>query len=195
MVDTLIDATAKTIARHGLDGTTTPKIAKAAGVSVGSLYQYFDGKDALIDALLMKLTNDVRVALRTQLPLAEVGTLRDLIGGAIRIGFGVLGTNEGLYLELIRNWHRLPTQRVTDALQDHFFETSRIYFLKYYRELPIENLHTKLFVVVNSTLFTMVRLLTQESALLRQEDVATGLTDMIVGYIEQDAVAARVSAG
>ena len=57
MVDTLIEATARTIAQRGLDGATTPAIAETAGVSVGSLYQYFDGKEALIAALRSVLSD------------------------------------------------------------------------------------------------------------------------------------------
>ena len=54
MVATLVEATARCIVEHGLDGATTPRIAELAGVSVGSLYQYFDGKEALIEALLTR---------------------------------------------------------------------------------------------------------------------------------------------
>jgi AcrR family transcriptional regulator len=39
--------------REGYSGLTTNKVAEAAGVSVGSLYQYFPGKDALVIALLL----------------------------------------------------------------------------------------------------------------------------------------------
>lgn len=68
MVDTLIEATARTIANHGLDSTTTPLIAETAGVSVGSLYQYFEDKDALIAALLDKLARDVTQLLDRSIP-------------------------------------------------------------------------------------------------------------------------------
>lgn len=47
-VDALLDATAEVLVKEGYDGTTTNKIAARAGVSVGSLYQYFDGKDQLV---------------------------------------------------------------------------------------------------------------------------------------------------
>jgi AcrR family transcriptional regulator len=37
--------------RHGLHGTTTDGIAAEAGVSNGALYRYFDGKNAIIEAI------------------------------------------------------------------------------------------------------------------------------------------------
>ncbi|HBM23849.1 MAG TPA: TetR/AcrR family transcriptional regulator, partial [Alcanivorax sp.] len=44
LVDSLIEATGRALVEYGLDHTTTVRIAEIAGVSVGSLYQYFEGK-------------------------------------------------------------------------------------------------------------------------------------------------------
>src|SRR5918993_2700327 len=52
MVDALIEATARTIAERGWQATTTNHIAARAGVSVGSLYQYFDSREDLLAALM-----------------------------------------------------------------------------------------------------------------------------------------------
>lgn len=183
MVATLIDATARCIAENGIDGTSTPRIAELAGVSVGSLYQYFDSKETLIDALVEKTADDIAKALK-RLPMNEVSNLRDMVKTAIGFGFAMLNSGDGLYLELARNWHRLPTQKVADVLQQHFLELARFYFLKHYREHPIENLQVRIFIIANSTLFTMVRHISQENGLLRQEDIAEGLTQMIVAYLE-----------
>ncbi len=51
-VQAILDATADVVAEYGLDSVTTNRVAKTAGVSVGSLYQYFPGKDALIVEVL-----------------------------------------------------------------------------------------------------------------------------------------------
>jgi len=37
--------------KHGFDGTTMNAIAARAGLSIGSLYQYFPDKDAIVDAV------------------------------------------------------------------------------------------------------------------------------------------------
>jgi AcrR family transcriptional regulator len=39
------------IQRGGMDGLTTNAIAEAAGVSIGTLYQYFGNRDAVLEAL------------------------------------------------------------------------------------------------------------------------------------------------
>jgi AcrR family transcriptional regulator len=52
LVDTLLEATARVLETRSLEDTTTNEIARVAGVSVGSLYQYFPSKEALAAALI-----------------------------------------------------------------------------------------------------------------------------------------------
>ena len=53
MVETILQAAARVFVRDGFDATTNG-IAQAAGVSVGSLYQYFPSKDAIAVELLRR---------------------------------------------------------------------------------------------------------------------------------------------
>jgi AcrR family transcriptional regulator len=51
-VDAIIQATARVLVEDGYDRASTNRIAQAAGVSIGSLYQYFPSKEALVAALV-----------------------------------------------------------------------------------------------------------------------------------------------
>jgi len=51
-VNAVLEAAARILERHGFEGYTTNAIANRAGVSIGSLYQYFPGKDAVTVALI-----------------------------------------------------------------------------------------------------------------------------------------------
>jgi AcrR family transcriptional regulator len=50
-VEAILVAAAQVFRRQGYAGATTDRIAERAGVSVGSLYQYFPNKDAILVAL------------------------------------------------------------------------------------------------------------------------------------------------
>jgi len=52
MVDAIFEATLRVLPTVGNDKLTTSKVAEVAGVSVGSLYQYFPSKDALVAAVI-----------------------------------------------------------------------------------------------------------------------------------------------
>lgn len=183
MVDALIEATACTIAHHGLDGTTTPLIAETAGVSVGSLYQYFEDKEALIAALLDKLALDLTQLLDLSIHPESDLALEDMVRLAIRVTLNLMHSNEGLYLEIARNWHRLPVDRVADVLEQHVMDIGRRYFLKHLQAYQVPDLQVRLFIAYNSTIFTLVRFISQERALLDEDEVVNGLTTMVTGYL------------
>lgn len=52
MVETILQATARVLVREGYDRASTNRVAEVAGVSVGSLYQYFPNKGALLTTLM-----------------------------------------------------------------------------------------------------------------------------------------------
>ena len=51
MVDVIIEAAGRVLAEEGYAAANTNRIAERAGTSVGSLYQYFPNKDALVAAV------------------------------------------------------------------------------------------------------------------------------------------------
>src|SRR6202453_5089907 len=50
-VDAVLDAVARILKREGMKAVTTNRIAEVAGVSIGSVYQYFPDKRAIFVAL------------------------------------------------------------------------------------------------------------------------------------------------
>lgn len=69
--DTILDATAKLlIQEERRELPSTNRIAKVAGVSVGTLYQYFDSRDAIIRALALRHSEEM-----TQMLMAHAGPM------------------------------------------------------------------------------------------------------------------------
>ena len=67
-VDVLLESTAQVLKQVGIRDTTTEKIATRAGVSIGSLYQYFPNKVALFEALM---TQHLEQAMSNAMALAQ----------------------------------------------------------------------------------------------------------------------------
>lgn len=72
-VDALVEATARILVKEGFDKASTNRIAEQAGVSVGSLYQYFPSKEALVAAVIERHTRQTMELV--QGTLAEVEQL------------------------------------------------------------------------------------------------------------------------
>jgi AcrR family transcriptional regulator len=59
MLERIIDAATRVLSARGYDGASTNRIAAEAGISSGSLYQYFPNKDAIVVAVLDRFADDL----------------------------------------------------------------------------------------------------------------------------------------
>jgi AcrR family transcriptional regulator len=86
-VEAILEATARVLVEDGFAKTSTNRIAKVAGVSVGSLYQYFPSKQSLVMALcerhceqMLTLLGEMSLALLdAPLPLAVRTWVRKML--------------------------------------------------------------------------------------------------------------------
>ena len=87
-VDALVDATARILVKEGFDKASTNRIAEKAGVSIGSLYQYFPSKEALVAAVIDRHNQDlmrvVRAALADAAAQPVEAAVRRLVAVAIQ---------------------------------------------------------------------------------------------------------------
>jgi AcrR family transcriptional regulator len=72
-VEAILEAAAQIFERYGYAAGTTNRIAERAGVSIGSLYQYFPNKDAILVALVHQHLAESMAALRPQLERLNSG--------------------------------------------------------------------------------------------------------------------------
>lgn len=79
-VEAILEASFQLLERDGVEGLTTNHIAERAGVSVGTLYQYFGGKQAILAALAQRRAEAARERI-AQLVIAgpEVGAARLIV--------------------------------------------------------------------------------------------------------------------
>ncbi len=59
MVERILASAHDVLLTDGHDAASTNRIARAAGISPGSLYQYFDGKEALVDAVVERYSDEL----------------------------------------------------------------------------------------------------------------------------------------
>jgi TetR/AcrR family acrAB operon transcriptional repressor len=99
----LLDAAAALLIDQGYDRTTVADIAAAAGVSKGAVYLHFTGKDALLDALVLR---EMKAYARAWVEAVEADPDGGRIGGMYRCALKALAGNP-IMSALLRRDQRL----------------------------------------------------------------------------------------
>jgi len=86
-VEIIVEAGARVLGALGWRGFTTNKVAAAAGVSIGSLYQYFPDKASLVEAIREKHLADCLAILRAsrESDLTGAPVVHQLVKGLIDV--------------------------------------------------------------------------------------------------------------
>jgi AcrR family transcriptional regulator len=77
--EAMVAAAAALFAERGFEGTSLNAIAKAAGVTIASIYQYFPNREAIIDAVAEYYLAAFRAEERASLELTRNLSLHDLV--------------------------------------------------------------------------------------------------------------------
>ena len=67
----IVDALRATIVKHGLEGASVQRIAKAAGVPAGLIHHYFDSKEALLIATVDQIVDELKAPLKAELDVLD----------------------------------------------------------------------------------------------------------------------------
>ena len=87
-VAVILEAAARILESRGIEGYNTNAVAEKAGVSIGSLYQYFPGKDALTIALIVSFEEDLLHSVKTAVAATTHDTLTQALQRIVRALYG-----------------------------------------------------------------------------------------------------------
>ena len=86
-VNAILEATIQVLLRLGKERLTTTRVALRAGVSVGTLYQYFPNKSSLLQAVLRRHLDEVTNAVELACEKQRGATLRQMATALITAFF------------------------------------------------------------------------------------------------------------
>jgi AcrR family transcriptional regulator len=179
--------------REGADAATTTRIAEVAGVSVGTLYQYFGNRDSILDAL-----QDREFERATEFMLgvlAKGGDSPEQIARRVIEGLLALyAACPALHRLLVVEGLRVATPDRVQAFDLRMVSAIRAFFA--HAGLPIrrDNHDVAAFVVYNSVRATMLARLLTAPPWLGDAALVEELTDLVVSYLIGTPALARESA-
>jgi AcrR family transcriptional regulator len=126
-VDALVEATARILVREGFDKASTNRIAEKAGVSVGSLYQYFPTKEALVAAVIDRHQQDLRRVVDNALIKAAALPLEPAVRMLVSVAIKSHRVDPKLHYVLAEQIPRTGKLKDVDALVQQSYAMFRVY--------------------------------------------------------------------
>ena len=120
-IETIFDATAQIVEAEGEGALTTNRIAQKAGFSIGTLYQYFPSKEAVLLAMIHRQRDKAQDDLQAMLDraVAERQPIAVVVRDMVRMLVHVFGGSSRPRRALIRMAWRLDGHdNVTQALRE-----------------------------------------------------------------------------
>ncbi len=164
-VDALLEATARILVKEGYDRASTNRIAQLAGVSIGSLYQYFPSKEALVAAVIDRHTQQVSQLTRNALVKMAARPIEDAAREFVSVAIDAHRINPKLHGVLSEQIPRVGRLENIEANLREGYALVRGYLDAHRDEIDVADPDLAAFVCV-----TVVEALTH-AAVLRRPDI------------------------
>jgi AcrR family transcriptional regulator len=169
--------------REGDAAATTTRVAELAGVSIGTLYQYFADRDALLDALqdreferTMELMERV---LATNDQRSPRETAQEVVAGLLGMYAAAPGLHRALALDGLRV---TPTERVR-AFDMRVVSVVRNFLAVSGWPVRRKNLDAAAFVIFQSVRATMLARMLEAPPGLDDHTITDEVTDLVLRYL------------
>lgn len=177
-VDALIEATARILVKEGFDRASTNRIAEEAGVSIGSLYQYYPSKEALVAAVIDRHQQELMQVVRNALAEVSALPLEEGVRRLVAVAIDAHRVNPKLHRVLAEQIPRTGRLKNVEAFNRETYALFRSYLESRRDEVRAADLDLAAFVCVTS-----VEALTHTAVLHRPEV----LSDKAAGALVEEA--------
>ncbi|HEX3104599.1 MAG TPA: TetR/AcrR family transcriptional regulator [Terriglobales bacterium] len=185
-VNSILEATTRVLIKDGYDRASTNKIAAVAGVSVGSLYQYFPSKEALVAAVSERHSQELLQLMRSTFLRVAAGPIEVAAHEFVSAAIDAHRVNPKLHRVLAEEVPRIGRLENVDAINEDVYELIRGYLEAHRAEIHVADLDVAAFICV-----TAVDALTH-AAVLRRPEILTdekaamfvvAVTDLVVRFL------------
>ncbi|HEY0198414.1 MAG TPA: TetR/AcrR family transcriptional regulator [Rhodanobacter sp.] len=188
-VDALVEATARILVHDGFDKASTNRIADMAGVSIGSLYQYFPSKEALVAAVIDRHNRQIMRRVRTALTEIASQPIERAVRRLVAVAIEAHRIDSRLHRVLTEQIPRVGQLENVEALNREGYALFRGYLESRRDELRIRNLDLAAFVCATSIeALTHTAVLYHTEMLRDAETLIEETTRLISGYLQPSPV-------
>jgi AcrR family transcriptional regulator len=180
-VEAILTATTRILTERGYDQFTTNRVAELAGVSIGSLYQYFPNKEALIFALGEHHANEMVQLAQHHLEGLEDSSIPEVLRQIVKAALAAHAVNPKLHRVL---HEQIPRSEVMRQLDEAKMEKLLQSFLaQRCDQLQPKNIDLTVFIV-GRTIKTLIHgAMIDRPELLKNGELEQEIITMLSSYL------------
>jgi AcrR family transcriptional regulator len=144
-VDAILAATAHILAEEGYEATNTNRIAEIAGISIGSLYQYFPNKEALIISLASSHAVEMAEMVESKLKYLSDAPIETVFRELVKACIKAHALNPRLHKVLNEQISRLGPIEQKESAEKKIADLLKSYLEKWRSHLKIKDLDLTVF--------------------------------------------------
>ena len=186
-VGIILDAAIRVLDQEGLEALTTTRVAEVAGVSVGTLYQYFAHRDAIIDALQDRELQRASAMLERILKNPGSSSDRDVARAVLQELLRLYRAAPALHRVLAVDGLRYSTPERVLAFDAKSVALVKAFLIFAAPRLRSANLEAAAFVVYQSVRATMLGYMLESPAGVDDDVIIAELTELILRYLSREA--------
>lgn len=147
-VETILRATAHILVHESYDALSTNRVAERAGVSVGSLYQYFPNKAALVAALLHRHVDDMLATIVEETPVLMTLPIEQAVRRFVELMIDAHRVDPKLHRVFVEQMPRVGDLKRIESVQDRGIALAHAYLTLHADEIRPKDLDLAAFIVV-----------------------------------------------
>lgn len=194
MVEMIITATARVLVREGYEGTTTNRVAEVAGVSVGSLYQYFPNKESLLVTLMERHLGEMMAVFDEKFEELESVKLEDAVHSLVEAAVWAHAVDPELHRAFVEQVPRVGDLGAIREIETRIEEGLRGYLKSREEELEPGDVRLAAFLVFRTVEATTHAAVLDHPAYLEDDRLIDELTTLVVGYLSSHQPGRRTRA-
>jgi AcrR family transcriptional regulator len=184
MLETILEAAARVLIREGYTRTTTNRVAAAAGISVGSLYQYFPSKDALVVELMRRHRKAMVRVLASHLEgLGETTPVEAVVRRLVMAALEAHDVNPRLHRVMIEQVLRKDARAEVGDFEPRVEAMVATTLARYQSRLRIRNVDLAAFLLVRLVLGVAHSVVVDHPERARDPRLADELVDIVLRYL------------
>lgn len=185
LVNAIFEATVRVLPKIGNQALTTKKIAEIAGVSIGSLYQYFPNKEAVLMAVMDRAIKETADEVDRNLDQLEGKSVEEAIDFVIDFTIKHFLTNKETVREVFRRAPELNRIPIILDLRQHVVDRLSTVIEKHHPGLKKSEYVRVSFIAVNAVLGVLQTMIYDEKQSYDQDELSFELKSLVSAYFEK----------